>query len=202
MEKLEKIVVASHNEGKVREIRALMTPLGVKTISAAELNLPEPEETEETFAGNARLKALAAAKASGLPALSDDSGLAVDALNGDPGIYAARWAAIPAVEGGGRDFHMAMWRVNEEMRRKGGPKTARFICALCLAFPNGDTEVYEGKVEGEIIWPPHGDKGFGYDPIFQALGDKKTFAEIDPEEKHAKSHRADAFAKFLKARFS
>ncbi len=201
MIKLTELVVASHNEGKVREIRELLTPLGVTTISAAELNLPEPEETEKTFAGNARLKAVAAAKASGKPALSDDSGLAIDALGGAPGIYAARWAAIPKVEGGGRDFDMAMWRVWEELTRAGGAKTARFICALCLAFPDGETEVYEGKVEGEIIWPPRGDQGFGYDPIFQALGDKLTFAEISPAAKHAKSHRADAFAKFLKARF-
>lgn len=201
MRKLTKIVVASHNKGKVREIRELLEPLGVTTVSAGDLNLPEPEETETTFAGNARLKAVAAAKASGLPALSDDSGLAVDALGGDPGIYAARWAAIPKIEGGGRDFDMAMWRVHSEMEKAGGPKTARFICALCLAFPDGETAVYEGKVEGKIIWPPRGDKGFGYDPVFQAIGDKKTFAEIDPAEKHAKSHRADAFAKFLKARF-
>lgn len=205
MEKLTQIVVASHNQGKVREIRDLLTPLGVKTMSAAELNLPEPEETETTFAGNARLKALAAARTSGLPALSDDSGLAVDALDGDPGIYAARWAVVPEIEGGGRDFDMAMWRVHSEMDRliaiNGGPRTARFICALCLAFPDGETEVYEGKVEGEIVWPPRGDKGFGYDPIFQAIGDRRTFAEIKPAEKHAKSHRADAFARFLKARF-
>lgn len=201
MQKLTKIVVASHNKGKVREIRELMMPLGVEAVSAGELNLAEPEETETTFAGNAQLKALAAARASGLPALSDDSGLAVDALGGDPGIYAARWAAIPLVEGGGRDFDMAMWRVHTEMTRLGGPKTARFICALCLAFPNGETEVYEGTVEGEIVWPPRGDKGFGYDPVFRAIGDTQTFAQIDPAEKHAKSHRADAFAKFLKARY-
>jgi len=201
MKTLTKIVVASHNQGKVREIRDLLLPLGVETVSAGELNLPEPEETETSFSGNAKLKALAAARASGLPALSDDSGLAIDALGGDPGIYAARWAAIPACEGGGRDFNMAMWRVNSEMSRLGGPKTARFICALCLAFPNGDTEVYEGRVEGKIIWPPRGEKGFGYDPVFQAIGDTLTFAEIEPAEKHAKSHRADAFAKFLKARF-
>ena len=201
MERLTKIVVASHNQGKVREIRELMIPLGVETVSAADLDLPEPDETETTFAGNARLKALSAARLSGLPSLSDDSGLAVDALGGDPGIYAARWAAVPRIEGGGRDFHMAMWRVHSEMEKRGGPKTARFICALCLAFPSGETEIYEGKVEGEIIWPPRGDKGFGYDPIFQAIGDRLTFAQIEPSEKHAKSHRADAFAKFLKARF-
>jgi len=197
----KRLVVASHNEGKVREIRDLLNPFGIDTLSAAELNLPEPDETEDSFAGNARLKALAAAKASGLPALSDDSGLAVDALGGAPGIYAARWAGLPKREGGGRDFNMAMWHVHDQMQQKGGPKTARFICALCLGFPNGDSRIYEGKVEGEIIWPPRGDKGFGYDPVFQALGDKHTFAEIDPAAKHAKSHRADAFAKFMAAEF-
>lgn len=197
----KRLVVASHNQGKVREIRELLAPFGIETISASELNLPEPEETESSFAGNARLKALAAAKASGLPALSDDSGLAVDALDGAPGIYAARWAQLPNIEGGGRDFDMAMWHVHEQMQQKGGSKTARFICALCLGFPDGSSRVYEGKVEGEIIWPPRGDKGFGYDPIFKALEDQRTFAEIDPAVKHAKSHRADAFAKFLRAEF-
>lgn len=201
MARLTKIIVASHNQGKVREIRELLAPLGVETMSAAELNLPEPEETETSFAGNARLKALAAAKAAGIPALSDDSGLAVDALDGAPGIYAARWAEKPKFEGGGRDFDMAMWHVHDQMEQKGGPKTARFICALCLAFPDGQTEIYEGKVEGEMVWPPRGDKGFGYDPVFQAIGDTLTFAQIDPAEKHAKSHRADAFEKFLKAQF-
>ena len=201
MTRLTKLVVASHNEGKVREIRDLLRPLGVETLSAGELGLPEPAETETTFAGNARLKAVAAAKASGLPALSDDSGLAVDGLGGDPGIYAARWAKIPKIEGGGRDFDMAMWRVWTGLEKNGGAPSARFICALCLAYPGGDTHVYEGTVEGEIIGPPRGDKGFGYDPIFRAIGDKQTFAEIDPAEKHAKSHRADAFAKFLKAQF-
>ena len=199
MKTISKIVVASHNEGKVREIRDLLRPFGVETVSASELNLPEPEETETTFAGNAELKARAAANASGLPALSDDSGLAVDALGGDPGIYAARWAEKPASEGGGRDFDMAMWHVQDRM--KDGVRTARFICALCLAYPEGDAEIYEGTVEGEIVWPPRGDKGFGYDPIFQSLGDRLTFAEIEPAAKHAKSHRADAFAKFLKDQF-
>lgn len=201
MSKIKKLVVASHNKGKVREITELLSPYGVETVSAGDLGLPEPEETETTFAGNAKLKAVAAATASGLIALSDDSGLAVDALDGDPGIYAARWARIPNVEGGGRDFDMGMWRVYTEMQRRGGPKTARFICALCLAYPDGRTHVYEGKVEGEIVWPPRGEKGFGYDPVFQAVGDILTFAEIDPAEKHAKSHRADAFAKFLKDQF-
>ena len=197
----EKLVLATHNKGKVREIGALMAPLGVRTISAGDLGLAEPEETETTFAGNARLKALASARGSGLPALSDDSGLAVDALGGDPGIYAARWAQLPSCEGGGRDFNMAMWHVWDKLSASGKAPTARFICALCLAYPDGRTHVYEGIVEGEIVWPPRGDKGFGYDPIFRAIGDKLTFAEIKPEEKHAKSHRAAAFAKFLKDQF-
>lgn len=199
-----KIVVASHNEGKVREIRDLLLPYGLETVSAAELNLPQPEETEATFSGNARLKAVAAAKASGLPALSDDSGLAVDGLNGDPGIYAARWAEIPKVEkdiyGQRRDFDMAMWHVNDRLGES-GDRRARFICALCLAWPDGETSVYEGAVEGEMIWPPRGDKGFGYDPMFQQIGEIKTFAEIEPAAKHAVSHRADAFAKFLADQF-
>lgn len=206
MPPFQKIVVASHNEGKVREIRDLLRPFGIDTVSSAELNLPEPDETETTFIGNAAIKAVAAATASGLPALSDDSGLAIDGLNGDPGIYAARWAEVPASElawtqGARRDFDMAMWHVNDRLTRGGGPRTARFICALCLAFPDGSSRSYEGTVEGEIVWPPRGDKGFGYDPIFQMIGDSQTFAEIEPDEKHAKSHRADAFAKFLKAEF-
>ena len=200
MNQLTKIVVASHNEGKVREIRELLTPFGIETVSAGELGLPEPEETETTFAGNAELKARAAANVSGLPALSDDSGLAVDALNGDPGIYAARWAEKPSCEGGGRDFDMAMWHVNDRIGDN-PDRAARFICALCLAYPQGEAHIYEGTVEGEIIWPPRGTKGFGYDAVFRALGDTQTFAEIEPAAKHAKSHRADAFAKFLKAQF-
>lgn len=199
-----KIVVASHNEGKVREIRDLLRPYGLETVSAAELNLPEPDETETTFAGNARLKAVAAATASGLPALSDDSGLAVGALNGDPGIYAARWAELPKIEaetyGQRRDFDMAMWHVNDQLGDNANRKV-HFICALCLAWPEGETSVYEGTVDGEMIWPPRGEKGFGYDPMFQMIGDTRTFAEIDPQEKHAKSHRADAFAKFLADQF-
>jgi XTP/dITP diphosphohydrolase len=195
---LSKIVIASHNQGKLREIDDLLRPYGIETISAGALGLPEPEETETTFAGNARLKALASARGSGLPALSDDSGLAVDALGGEPGIYAARWAEKPRCEGGGRDFDMAMWHVHDRLKGSTN-RRARFICALCLAFPDSKTEVFEGRVEGNIVWPPRGDKGFGYDPIFQALGDELTFAQITPEEKHAKSHRADAFAKFLKS---
>lgn len=196
----KKIVVASHNEGKVREIRDLLLPFGFETLSAGDLDLPEPEETETTFAGNARLKARAAMEATELPALSDDSGLDVTALDGQPGIYAARWAELPDAEGGGRDFDMAMWHVHDKLG-DATDRSARFICALCLAFPNGEDRVYEGKVEGDINWPPRGDKGFGYDPIFTAKGDRLTFAEIEPEEKHAKSHRADAFAKFLADQF-
>jgi len=199
MTKLTKIVVASHNSGKVREIRDLLRPFGVQTLSAAELDLPEPEETESTFSGNAQLKALAAARASGLPALSDDSGLAVDALGGAPGIFSARWAQLPKREGGGRDFDMAMWHVNDALGN--GPRSARFICALCLAFPDGTNRVYEGKVEGELIWPPRGTRGFGYDPIFVAAGETITFGEMAPEKKHAQSHRADAFAKFIADQF-
>ena len=199
-----KIVVASHNQGKVREIRDLLRPYGLETVSAAELNLPEPEETETTFSGNAKLKALAAARAAGLPALSDDSGLAVDGLGGDPGIYAARWAELPRMEketyGQRRDFDMAMWHVNDQLGES-ADRRARFICALCLAWPSGETSVYEGTVEGEMIWPPRGAKGFGYDAMFQQLGETKTFAEIDPAAKHAVSHRADAFAKFLADQF-
>jgi XTP/dITP diphosphohydrolase len=199
-----KIVVASHNEGKVREIRDLLRPFGLETVSAAELNLPEPEETETTFSGNAKLKALAAATAANLPALSDDSGLAVDALNGDPGIYAARWAELPRIEketyGQRRDFDMAMWYVNDRLGDTDN-RRARFICALCLAWPNGEAQVYEGTVEGEMVWPPRGNKGFGYDPMFQQIGETRTFAEIEPAAKHAVSHRADAFAKFLADQF-
>ena len=135
-----------------------------------------------------------------MAALSDDSGLAVDALGGAPGIYSARWGELP--DGSGRNFNYAMARVYEESKKAGGPKTARFICALSLAFPDGETHTYEGKVEGHIVWPPRGNRGFGYDPIFRAIGDSQTFSQIDPKEKHAKSHRADAFAKFIKIWFA
>jgi XTP/dITP diphosphohydrolase len=191
------VLVASHNQGKVREIRALLEPYGLKTISASELDLPEPDETETTYAGNARLKAVAAATASGHAALSDDSGLDVTALGGQPGIYAARWAED---ENGNRDFMRAMRRVHDELGDS-EDRSARFVCALCLAFPDGSSTVYEGECKGDIVWPPRGDKGFGYDPIFVMTGDSQTFAEIDPAEKHAKSHRADAFAKFLTDQF-
>ena len=189
------LVVASHNEGKVREIRALLEPFGVETRSAAELDLPEPEETGLTFAANAELKACAAAKASGFTALADDSGLAVDALGGEPGIYSARWAGEP------RDFDHAMARVNEELGARGArqplERQARFVCSLCLAHPDGTLETFDGTVEGTIVWPPRGGHGFGYDPIFLPEGETITFGEMDPERKHAMSHRADAFRKLV-----
>ncbi len=195
---LNRIVVASHNEGKVREIRALLKPYGVRTFSAAELGLIDPVETGASFVENAELKAKIAADAAGMAALADDSGLAVDALGGKPGIHSARWGERPD---GSRDFNMAMEKVHDKMQHVGGVDTARFICALSLAFPANGVSTYEGKVEGHLVWPPRGRKGFGYDPIFVANGDTKTFAEIDPQEKHAKCHRADAFAKFIKVWF-
>ena len=196
MHSLTKIVIASHNKGKISEIRELLEPFGVEVFSANALGLEDVEETGATFAENAKLKAQAAANAAGLPAISDDSGLAVDKLDGAPGIYSARWAEN---DNGVRDFNYGMEKLHLAMQNKPGSNSARFICALALAFPNDDNvHIYEGKVEGEIVWPPRGTKGFGYDPIFMAKGDNQTFGEIEPEEKHAKSHRADAFSKFIK----
>ncbi|MDH3666471.1 MAG: RdgB/HAM1 family non-canonical purine NTP pyrophosphatase [Paracoccaceae bacterium] len=194
-----KIVVASHNAGKVREIWELLRPFGVETVSAAELELPEPEETETTYEGNARLKAHAAARASGLPALADDSGLAVEALGGDPGIYAARWAETPQ----GRDFGHAMRKVWDKLEDAGAPepRKAAFMCALSLAWPDGHDETFLGICPGRIVWPPRGDMGFGYDPIFVPKGHEITFGEIEPERKHAMSHRADAFRQLVIACF-
>jgi XTP/dITP diphosphohydrolase len=188
------LVVASHNAGKVREIRELLADFNVDVVSAGELNLPEPEETAATFIGNAELKALAAAKAANLPALSDDSGLSIDALNGAPGIYSARWA------GPSKDFGMAMRRIAREMDGQKDRK-ARFICALTLAWPDGHCESFEGKVTGVLTFPPRGTKGFGYDPIFTADGYDVTFAEMEPADKHAISHRADAFRQLVAACF-
>ena len=197
-----KLVVASHNEGKVKEIRALLEPFGVETVSAAELDLPEPEETEKTFKGNAELKALAAARAADMPALSDDSGLAVDILDGEPGIYSARWAET----GEGRDFGVAMTRVEKEMCEKNGGlegnRKARFICALTLAWADGHVETFEGSVAGNLVWPGRGTRGFGYDPVFQPDGHKITFGEMDPAAKHAISHRAHAFEQLIDACFA
>jgi len=187
------IVVASHNPGKAREIRALLAPFGYVVKSAAELNLPEPEETGATFAENAALKARAAADASGFVALADDSGLAVAALDGAPGIYSARWA------GPSKDFARAMARVARELKeRDAADRSAKFVCALALAAPHGETEIFEGEIQGHLEFPPRGTKGFGYDPIFVPEGLTRTFAEIDPDEKHAVSHRARAFAKLVK----
>lgn len=190
----KRIVVASHNAGKVREINELLHPFGLEAVSAADLNLPEPEETEDSFIGNALLKARAAARASGLPALSDDSGLAVDALDGAPGIHSARYA------GPDRDFDYAMARLNRDMTASGRPeRTARFICALALVWPDGEEVAFEGKVEGEITFPPRGGHGFGYDPVFQPLGHSISFGEMDPAKKHGMSHRADAFRQLIAA---
>ena len=192
----DKIVVASHNLGKVREIRELLKPFSVETMSAGELNLDEPDETETTFRGNAILKAKAAAEASQLPALSDDSGLCVDAIGGDPGIFSARWA------GPRKDFSIAMAKVHEALEALGDVQhDAHFTCALCLAWPDDHVEVFEGYVHGTIVWPPKGDKGFGYDPIFVPNGFDLTFGEMDPDQKHAMSHRADAFGQMIHACF-
>lgn len=196
MAKIEKLLLASHNKGKVREISALLAPFNVEVISASKLNLEEPEETETTFIGNALLKARAGAKASGLVTLSDDSGLEVFALNGDPGIYSARWA------GENKDFNFAMKRVENELLAKNtSDYGARFVCVLALVYPDGTEETFEGFVNGNLTFPPKGDKGFGYDPIFIANGETETFGEMDPNKKHAMSHRAMAFAKFVKEVF-
>jgi len=191
------LVIASHNPGKVREIAALLEPLGLEVVSAAELDLPEPEETGTDFAANARLKGLAAARGSGKVALADDSGLAVDALDGAPGIYSARWA------GPGKDFDVAMARVNAELEAGGAleadQRRAHFVCVLSLAWPDGESREFDGRIDGHLVWPPRGGKGFGYDPMFVPDGESQTFGEIDPDRKHAMSHRARAFAKLVDA---
>lgn len=188
----EKIVIASHNQGKVREIAELLAPYAASFCSATDLALEEPEETGTTFIDNALLKARAAAQASNMLALSDDSGLSVNALGGDPGVYSARWAGEP------RDFNLAMQKVHDALGDS-QDRSAAFICVLALAWPDGREAVFEGRVEGQIVWPPRGDKGFGYDPVFVANGMDQTFAEIDPVQKHAVSHRADAFGKLCAA---
>jgi XTP/dITP diphosphohydrolase len=187
-----RLVVASHNEGKVREIKALLGPHGIIAVSAASLGLPEAEETGGSFAANAQIKALASAGASGHAALADDSGLCVDGLDGAPGIYSARWA------GPTRDFHIAINRVHDELRHKGlSTSSAKFVCALCVALPSGENQVFEGEVHGHITFPARGEHGFGYDPIFIADTMQETFGQIDPARKHAISHRAKAFEKLL-----
>ncbi|MEM9782181.1 MAG: non-canonical purine NTP pyrophosphatase [Pseudomonadota bacterium] len=194
-----RLVVASHNAGKVREIRALLEPYGVEPVSAVELGLPEPDETETTYTGNARLKAHAAAVASGLPALADDSGIGVALLDWAPGIHSARFAERP---GTGRDFDWGMARLWQEIDAKApgseAPK-ASFFCALSLAWPDGHDETFLGRVDGTLVRSPRGDRGFGYDPIFVPDGYTETFGEMDPDAKHAMSHRADAFAKLVAA---
>ena len=194
-----RLIVASHNAGKVREIGELLRPYGIETVSAGELGLPEPAETETTFAGNARIKAHAAAKAANLPALSDDSGIEVDALDGAPGVYTADWADTPQ----GRDFPMAMKKVWDLLEAKNAPnpRSARFRCTLCLAWPDGHDEIFDGRVEGAVSWPMRGDLGFGFDPIFTPDGYDQTFGEMDPAKKHEMSHRADAFAKLVRGCF-
>ncbi len=192
----DSLVIASHNPGKVTEIEALVQPFGVRVTGAAALNLPEPEETGSTFAENARIKAEAAAKAAGKPALADDSGLCVAALDGAPGIFSARWA------GPGKDFGEAMARVEDELKRSGTRDSrAWFVCALALAAPGQQTEIFEGRVFGTLTFPPRGNRGFGYDPVFVPEGYRQTFGEIDPELKHRISPRAKAFAKLVHSVF-
>lgn len=190
----QKLVIASHNQGKVREIGDLLAPFGVETVSAGDLGLPEPVEDGLTFIANAEIKALAAATASGLPALADDSGLEVHALGRQPGIYSARWA------GPSKDFTVAMKAVNEKLGDTDN-RAANFTCALTLAWPDGHMESFEGKVFGDLVWPMRGDKGFGYDPVFVPTGHEVTFAEMEPADKHAMSHRADAFRQLIDACF-
>jgi XTP/dITP diphosphohydrolase len=205
-----KIVVATHNAGKLAEIRELLAPYGLEAVSAGELGLPEPPETGTTFEENAYTKAFASASATGLPALSDDSGLEVDALGGDPGVYTADWAEKP--DGSGRDFKMAMRKVEDLLQKKGATAPARrggrFVAVLCLAWPDGHAEYFRGEVEGTLVWPPRGDRGFGYDPVFKPDGYEQTFGEMSAGEKHSweagrgdlgLSHRARAFARFATA---
>lgn len=200
------IIVASHNAGKIAEIADLIRPFGFSARSAAELGFEEPDESGTTFEENAAIKALASAEAAGLPALSDDSGLVVDALDGAPGVYTANWAER---EDGSRDFAMAMEKLEKALAERGASspeqRTARFVSVLCLAWPDGHTEFFRGEVEGQVVWPPRGEKGFGYDPVFQPAGHDVTFGEMSAQEKHgwkrgdaeALSHRARAFKTFV-----
>ena len=191
-----RLVVATHNPGKLRELKELFRPFTQDLVSAGELGLPEPEETETSFTGNAELKARAAALASGTCALADDSGLCVDALGGDPGVYSARWA------GEAKDFTIAMERIRRELAAKGlETSAAHFVCALSLAFPDGHCETFEGRFDGHVVFPPRGTRGFGYDPILLPLGGAETLGEIDPEVKARISHRAKAFAQLIAACF-
>ena len=191
----DRLLVATHNKGKLEEMAHLLTPFGVTVVGAGEMDLPEPEETEDTFVGNARIKAHAAARATGLPALSDDSGITIDALDGAPGVYTADWAETP----NGRDFIMAMTRTHEELEAKGAPhpRLAQFRCTLVLAWPDGHDEVFEGVMPGQVVWPMRGEQGHGYDPIFVPEGYDITFGEMDRWEKNKISHRARAVEKFV-----
>ena len=198
------LVIATHNAGKLKEISALLEPHGMKCLSAGSLGLPEPAETGTTFVQNAMLKARAAAEASGIVALADDSGLSVAALGGRPGVYTADWAERQWFEGDpGRDWYMAMGKVEGLLQEQGADvdRSCAFHCVLALAWPDGEHAVYEGTVPGTLTWPPRGAMGFGYDPVFVPEGSEQTFAEIDPADKHAISHRADAFAKLVAEKF-
>lgn len=191
----DRLLVATHNAGKLDEMRAMLAPFGVTVVGAAEMGLDEPEETGTTFVENGRIKAHAAAQATGLPALADDSGIEIDGLDGAPGVYTADWAETP----NGRDFVMAMTRSHDELVAKGAPEpwTARFCCTLVLAWPDGHDDIFPGVMEGKVVWPMRGTQGHGYDPIFVPNGYDITFGEMDPAEKNKISHRADAVAKFV-----
>ncbi len=194
-----KIVIATHNKGKLEEFAQLLAPYGVETVSAGQLGLAEPEETETTFEGNARIKATAAMTASGLIALADDSGLCVEALNGEPGVYTADWA------GPDRDWNRAMRLVEEKLQARHvttpDQRRAEFVCTLCVLWPDGEERVFEGRANGHLVWPPRGTLGHGYDPMFVPLGSRQTFAEIDPAEKNKISHRAKALEKLVRELF-
>ena len=196
-----KLVIATHNQGKLAEIAELLSPYAVEVFSAASFGLPEPEETETTFAGNARIKAHAAAKATGLPALADDSGICVDALDGAPGVYTADWAEVP---GRGRDFDVAMRRTWDACDAISAPRPrlAHFRCTLVIAWPDGSDAVFEGRVDGSLVWPPRGAFGHGYDPMFMPTGSALTFAEMTTEQKSDLSHRSDAFRKLVEGCFT
>ena len=189
----DRLVIASHNQGKVEEISALLMPFRIAALAGASLGIPEPEETGDSFEANAALKAGAAAQASGLPALADDSGLVVPALGGAPGIYSARWA------GPTKDFLIAMERVHRELDEQ--DRSALFVAVLALAWPDGDLELFRGEVAGALVWPPRGERGFGYDPMFVPEGGRATFGEVEPAQKHRISHRARAFAKLVEGCF-
>ena len=195
----DRILIATHNAGKLEEMGQLFAPRGVSVIGAAEMKLPEPEETESTFVGNARIKAHAAAKATGLPALADDSGIEVEALNNAPGVYTADWSETPS----GRDFVMAMTKTHTLLEAKNAahPRRARFCATLVLAWPDGHDEVFAGKVNGTLVWPMRGKQGHGYDPMFQPDGHDITFAQMDAGTKNKISHRSDAFTKLMSACF-